>query len=125
MTDRERFEKWRDEGLVPREVIKINQFLKGLDQTPLDEFTLKIYQRGLQIGANTTHDLLMPLLESLIRDVEDCTEYNWKNDGPSGCDTHCINHPCGPCMTDCFSERQFLRKILTSVRGKLEKLGGG
>lgn len=26
------------------------------------------------------------------------TDYNWRGDGPSGCDSHCIPHPCGPCM---------------------------
>ncbi len=27
-------------------------------------------------------------------------KYNWKSTGPGGCDTHCIEHPCGPCHED-------------------------
>ena len=27
------------------------------------------------------------------------TKYNWVSVGPSGCDAHCIEFPCGPCMT--------------------------
>ncbi len=27
-------------------------------------------------------------------------KYNWTGDGtPGGCDSHCIPHPCGPCIT--------------------------
>lgn len=26
-------------------------------------------------------------------------KYNWKSTGPGGCDSHCIEHPCGPCIT--------------------------
>lgn len=29
----------------------------------------------------------------------DAMKYNWKSVGPGGCDTHCIEHPCGPCIT--------------------------
>lgn len=25
--------------------------------------------------------------------------YNWTSTGPGGCDAHCIEHPCGPCIT--------------------------
>lgn len=25
------------------------------------------------------------------------TKYNWVSTGPGGCDSHCIEHPCGPC----------------------------
>lgn len=28
------------------------------------------------------------------------TKYNWKSTGPGGCDSHCIEHPCGPCAVD-------------------------
>lgn len=26
--------------------------------------------------------------------------YNWASDGPGGCDSHGIEHPCGRCMQD-------------------------
>lgn len=26
-------------------------------------------------------------------------KYNWESTGPGGCDSHCIEHPCGPCKT--------------------------
>lgn len=28
------------------------------------------------------------------------SEYNWKSEGPGGCDKHNIEHPCGFCITD-------------------------
>jgi len=24
--------------------------------------------------------------------------YKWESTGPGGCDSHCIEHPCGPCQ---------------------------
>ena len=25
-------------------------------------------------------------------------KYNWRSKGPEGCDSHCIEHPCGMCV---------------------------
>lgn len=27
------------------------------------------------------------------------SKFNWESTGPDGCDDHCIEHPCGPCIT--------------------------
>lgn len=35
--------------------------------------------------------------------------YNWKSTGPGGCDTHCIEHPCGPCITGKHKSNDWVR----------------
>lgn len=30
--------------------------------------------------------------------------FNWVSTGPGGCDSHCIEHPCGPCMLESRTE---------------------
>lgn len=42
------------------------------------------------------------------------SEYNWKGTGPGGCDSHNIEHPCGPCITGKYSE-------LAHIRDELER----
>ena len=34
-----------------------------------------------------------------ILQSEERKRYNWHSTGPGGCDDHCIEHPCGPCIT--------------------------
>lgn len=31
---------------------------------------------------------------------EERAKYNWKMEGPGGCDSHCIEHPCGECALE-------------------------
>ncbi len=37
--------------------------------------------------------------------------YNWKSNGPGGCDDHNIEHPCGPCITGKSKPEKHLTKI--------------
>jgi hypothetical protein len=43
----------------------------------------------------------------------DCPDdkYNWESVGPGGCDDHCIEHPCGKCITGSFTPREFRDRI--------------
>lgn len=45
--------------------------------------------------------------ETRTKRVED---YNWKMVGPGGCDTHCVESPCGECITG-MTEFQYKRSL--------------
>jgi hypothetical protein len=34
------------------------------------------------------------------KELQKREKFNWSSDGPSGCDSHGIDHPCGRCMQD-------------------------
>lgn len=48
--------------------------------------------------------------------------YNWKSTGPGGCDTHCIEHPCGPCITGYNSETSWERASTKKLAQEAELL---
>lgn len=44
------------------------------------------------------------------------SRYNWSSEGPAGCDSHCIDHPCGPCAVEAdvknaIAEKNFIRRL--------------
>lgn len=41
--------------------------------------------------------------------------YNWRSNGPSGCDSHCVSHPCGKCFTDLPDEKAIAKKALKEI----------
>ena len=51
-------------------------------------------------------------------------KYNWKGSGPSGCDSHCVSHPCGVCITGkpnkASYERDLYAEQLTTIETLLE-----
>jgi hypothetical protein len=42
--------------------------------------------------------------------------FNWSGSGPSGCDNHCIDHPCGLCRFDISSLNGYINKVLRKHR---------
>ncbi len=38
--------------------------------------------------------------ESGVTETLRLAECNWTSTGPGGCDSHCIEGPCGPCLTE-------------------------
>ncbi len=36
----------------------------------------------------------------MAKDILKDDKYSWTSTGPGGCDSHCIEHPCGPCHED-------------------------
>ena len=55
-------------------------------------------------------DLLAEALENLFK-------YKWEGNGPSGCDAHGIDHPCGPCRFETtYGRGGYIAKALTRYR---------
>jgi len=54
-------------------------------------------------------------LEIAQKRLKQISEYNWTSSGPSGCDNHCIPHPCGRCFTDLHNEKAVAKKALKEI----------
>ena len=48
--------------------------------------------------------VLIEVVKSWFKRRKREASYNWDCVGPGGCDTHCIEHPCGPCITGRMSK---------------------
>lgn len=57
----------------------------------------------------------------MIRQYIKARRYHWNSTGPSGCDDHCIDHPCGPCNAPELRRYQSISVWLTYVRRDLKK----
>ena len=62
----------------------------------------KVLQR---IPVNSVHHLKKNEYSRVVRIAKAILEekdsnYNWKSEGPGGCDAHGIEHPCGRCIAD-------------------------
>ena len=68
----------------------------------------------IKLGSSLRIDSLKKdqVIKELMEGLEKIIKYNFRGNGPSGCDNHCINHPCGPCM-DLPSEKWIAKKLLT------------
>ena len=55
--------------------------------------------------------------DKLAEALEQITKYNFRGNGPSGCDSHCINHPCGPCM-GLPNEKWVAKQALKEYKGE-------
>ncbi len=43
------------------------------------------------------------------------SKVNWISTGQGGCDAHCIEHPCGPCLFPGVTESEYLRAELSRL----------
>ncbi len=51
--------------------------------------------------------------QEMVRALSKIYKYHWRGTGPSGCDNHCIPHPCGPCATGLPNPKAVAKKALT------------
>lgn len=54
-------------------------------------------------------------LEVCIKALEDIRKYKFRSPGPGGCDSHCIEHPCGPCA-ELPNEKWVASKALEEIK---------
>ena len=66
------------------------------------------------------NEVINKLLEETLAIISKC---NWESVDPSGCDTHCIKYPCGPCITGLPNVKAVA--ITTIKEVKELKEGGG
>lgn len=59
----------------------------------------------------------------MIRKYLKAQRYNWTSNSPAGCDNHCIEHPCGPCIVPELTKYQSLgmycRTTVRTLRRRL------
>lgn len=50
-------------------------------------------------------------------------DYNWKSTGPDdGCDSHCIQHPCGVCIAPELNPDIYIHKLEKAIEQAIKEL---
>jgi hypothetical protein len=65
----------------------------------------------------TKYLIVKASLDVALNALEKIERYNFRGDGPSGCDSHCVNHPCGLCL-DLVSEKRVAKEALEFIKEK-------